>query len=538
MLSEEAVIIESMFMIANKEGEDVNFVLNDEQRLVDENLTGRDLIPKARQLGVSSYFLARALARCLSHRNTRAVVISHDRESTQRMLIKVQYMINHIRGPAPVINNMSKNEITFPKMDSMFYLGTAGSRKFGRGDTITDLHCSEYAFWPNALELASGLFQAVPKSGRISIESTGNGMNDYYNRCMAATSDESTWVVHFLPWSGFKEYSIDLTEEQSQHVIDTISEDYDELEIFGHLTAGQLAWRRTKLEEISFDMRKFKEEYPLTLDECFQASGHSIFWKVLYQPTEMWEKTDTHQYGIVEHPRPEFHYVLGVDAAAGVEKDNAVIEVVCIETMEQVAEWASSRTAPDTLASHVSNIGQHFNEAFIVVESNNHGLVTLSYLDDLYPAYLIYSKPSEQHGDEGRLNSLGWRTTAKSKPLMIGALRKALASDLMIHSPVLRAELSTFVEHDGGQLAAEEGCHDDHVIALACAVVGLEQAGLVMGNPVLLRSPHETVDPFTFENIIAELKTASAGNFPISSQHAGSESAEVRQAWARSQRLF
>jgi len=537
MLSEEAVIIESMFMIANKDGEDVDFILNAEQRSIDENLTGRDLIPKARQLGVSSYFLARALARCLLHRNTRAVVISHDRESTQRMLIKVQYMIQHMHGPAPVINNMSKNEITFPKMDSMFYLGTAGSRKFGRGDTITDLHCSEYAFWPNALELASGLFQAVPKSGRISIESTGNGMNDYYNRCMAATSDESTWALHFLPWTGFSEYSIDLTDEQAQKVIDTISEDFDELEIFGHLTAGQLAWRRTKLEEISFDLRKFREEYPMSLDECFQASGHSIFWKVNYSPTEMWVRTETHQLGLEEHPRPEFHYVLGVDAAAGVEKDSAVIQVVCIETMEQVAEWRSNKTAPDILASHIKDIGECFNGAFVVVESNNHGIVTLAYLDDIYPAYLIYTKPNPQQGDEGRLNSLGWRTTSKSKPMMIGALRKALATTLVIHSPVLRAELSTFIEHESGEIKAEMGCHDDTVIAIACAVVGLEQAGLVLGDSILL--PKRVVaDPFTFENIIKELQGARSSEFPISQQHAGSESAEVRQAWVRSQRLF
>jgi hypothetical protein len=47
----------------------------------------------------------------------------------------------------------------------MFYIGTAGARKFGRGDTITDLHCSEVAFWENAKELTAGLL--LPDSFRL-----------------------------------------------------------------------------------------------------------------------------------------------------------------------------------------------------------------------------------------------------------------------------------------------------------------------------------------------------------------------------------
>ncbi len=535
MLSEEAIIIEALLRIADKDGNDVDFVLNTEQRYIDENLTGRDLIPKARQLGVSSYFLAKSLVRCLMHRNTRAVVISHDKESTQRMLAKVRYFIEHIRSPAPHINNMSKNEITFPKMDSMFYIGTAGSRKFGRGDTITDLHCSEYAFWPNALDLASGLFQAVPKSGRISIESTGNGMNDYYNRCMAATSSMSNWAVHFLSWINFQEYTVDLTEDQIRLVMENLDDQWDEIKLKDTLTPGQIAWRRDKLEEMSFDLRGFKQDYPLSLDECFQASGNSIFWRVNYKPTESWKQLDTHLSGLNEHPRDKFHYVLGVDASAGVEKDNAVIQVVCIETMEQVAEWVSNKTAPDTLAGHVEQIGGHYNEAYIVVESNNHGLVTLAYLEDKYPAYLIYTRPTQQRSDEGHLNSLGWRTTAKSKPLMIGKLRKAVASSLVIHSAVLRAEMSTFIEHDEGSLKAEDGCKDDTVIALACAVVGLEDAGLIFAETIP-RVGKVTVDPFTFENIVKELEHG-LGEFPISAQHAGSDILAMRRAWSSTLRL-
>ncbi|KKM04393.1 hypothetical protein LCGC14_1764760, partial [marine sediment metagenome] len=191
MLSDEGYIIENLFHIPDKDGNDVPFKLNPAQRHLDENWGGRDIIPKARQEGVSSYILARYTAACLKKRNVRAVVISHDQESTQRMLQKVKYFLREIRGPQAQISNMSANLIGLPKMNSTFYIGTAGSRKFGRGDTISHLHCSEYAFWPNAKELMTGLVQAVPLSGELAIESTGNGMgNDYHGRCMRAYEEK------------------------------------------------------------------------------------------------------------------------------------------------------------------------------------------------------------------------------------------------------------------------------------------------------------------------------------------------------------
>ena len=39
-MTPEAMIIESMFRVVSKDGEDLDFILNDAQRLIDDNLTG------------------------------------------------------------------------------------------------------------------------------------------------------------------------------------------------------------------------------------------------------------------------------------------------------------------------------------------------------------------------------------------------------------------------------------------------------------------------------------------------------------------
>ena len=47
-MTEERFIIENLFRIDNKEREDVPFILNETQRRLDDNFTGRDIIVKER----------------------------------------------------------------------------------------------------------------------------------------------------------------------------------------------------------------------------------------------------------------------------------------------------------------------------------------------------------------------------------------------------------------------------------------------------------------------------------------------------------
>src|SRR6185437_12984415 len=95
------LIIESLFRITDKWGNDVDFLLNPEQREFMAARTGHDLIPKARQIGFTTLIAALFLAKCLSERNRRCVIISHEAAATQRILGRIHYMIKHIKCPAP-----------------------------------------------------------------------------------------------------------------------------------------------------------------------------------------------------------------------------------------------------------------------------------------------------------------------------------------------------------------------------------------------------------------------------------------------------
>lgn len=517
-MTPEALIIESMFRVVSKDGEDLDFVLNPSQRGIDETLTGRDIIPKARQEGVSTYFLARYTAACLMRRNVKATIISHETDATARLLQRCHYFLKNIRGPAPVIGRQGVNIITFPKTDSTIYIGTAGSKKFGRGDTITHLHCSEYAYWPDAKSLLAGLFQAVPKSGEIAIESTGNGQgNDYHRRVMRAYDGKSLWQCHFLDWLNFPEYTLDVPSEAiADRVMANLIEEWEEpglVENF-NMTAGQILWRRMKLEELDYDLGMFKQEYPITINECFQASGNSLFQRVNFVPTKEWGKIEAGFHGLKNHPNQNYRYVIGVDPSGGTGGDNAAMQVLCLDTMEQVAEYANNKIYPDVLGNKVADLGDVFNKAYLVVEANNHGPITLRALKDRgYPSHLIYSMRNRGADFEDRhLMQQGFRTSKRTKPILVGALRTALTKDVTIHSPALSDELSTFIEHEDGKLEAQSGCMDDRVIAMALANIGITRAGMYLEGEAFRPSGKAFKDPFVLDNIIDEMQSKDKGS--------------------------
>lgn len=523
MSTPERLIIEAMFMIANKDGEDVDFILNSAQAQVDGALTGRDIIPKARQEGVSSYFLARNLARCLSKRNTRAVVISHDSPSTERMLTKVHYMIEHMKGAKPILKNASRNMITFPKMDSMYYIGTAGSKAFGRGDTISDLHCSEVAYWEDAGALMTGLLQAVPMgSGNVSIESTGNGRGNWYHQqCLRAYLGQSSYKLHFLPWHTFKEYDLLVSKEEAEHILSTLDLDYEEDKLVEiGLTPGQLKFRRIKLmDEMNYDVGRFKAEYPMTFDECFQATGRGLFQKYRYVPTENWKRINQFLWGLSSvYENPQGRYLIGCDPSGGVGADDSVMEIINLDTFEQVGEWVSNRTDPERFAHHIVDVAKHFNQAYVTCESNNHGVVTMAYLKKNYPMSHLFR---QKHETDNVIN-YGFRTSVKSKPMIIGELRTVLVEDMVIHSPYLVDELGTFIEKENGKLEAEEGCKDDCVMALALAQHGHKKARMLYDWNVGDGSISEIADehdPGSFDAAVASIKRLKQTNvFPIRGQ--------------------
>src|SRR5258708_16205436 len=107
-MTPERVVIESLFRVTDKRQQDVDFKFNTAQRKIDNAYSRRMLIPKARQEGVTTKVLARNTVKCLGVRNTRAVVISHDTESTDPILLRVKYFLQTFQPPKAMHNTITQ----------------------------------------------------------------------------------------------------------------------------------------------------------------------------------------------------------------------------------------------------------------------------------------------------------------------------------------------------------------------------------------------------------------------------------------------
>ena len=201
-------VIERMFQVVNKSGQRVDFVLNPVQARLDAAWTRRNIVPKARQEGVSSYVIARYTAKCLTQENRTCVIISHEAEATQRLLGRANYILDNLKGGVkPELGRHSRNEIFFKKTNSTFFIGTAGSRSFGHGDTITDLHLSEASRYPDPESIVRGTFPAAER-GEITVESTGNGVGNWFHRQAVRAREGLGFKLHFFSWLDDHEYAL------------------------------------------------------------------------------------------------------------------------------------------------------------------------------------------------------------------------------------------------------------------------------------------------------------------------------------------
>jgi hypothetical protein len=159
--------------------------------------------------------------------------------------------------------------------------------------------------------------------------------------------------------------------------------------------------------------------------------------------------------------------VLGVDTAEGLgHGDYSCIQVLDVNTGDQAAIW-HGHIPPDELAAEVFRVGLWYRDALCCVESNNHGLTTITMLRQLgYPR--MFRKRSLNQVTSKVSMEFGWRTTRTSKPLMIDDLGMALRNnELVLYDRHTIAELRTFTRNERGSMSGSP--YDDRVMALALA---------------------------------------------------------------------
>lgn len=274
---------EKCLKIRTKEGSVLPFKLNRAQLYIHRRLqeqlgeTGRirALVLKGRQQGCSTYVEGRYYWRVSLRKGVQAYILTHEQAATDNLFGMAQrYHENAFPLVKPETGAANAKELKFSKLDSGYKVGTAGTKGAGRSSTIQYFHGSEVAFWPNAEDHIAGIMQAIPdvEGTEAILESTANGIGGFFHEAwQQAEAGIGQYIAVFVPWYWQPEYS---KEPPEDFIADPDEIDY--AEAYG-LDDAQLFWRRGKIQELGEIL--FKQEYPATAAEAFQASGDDIFIK-------------------------------------------------------------------------------------------------------------------------------------------------------------------------------------------------------------------------------------------------------------------
>lgn len=520
--------IEAYLKIKDKNSRIINFKLNEpQQRLYDvikqekmKHKPVRVIILKARQMGFSTLTEAILFKETVTHHNINAGIIAHVEEATTNLFTMSKLYYSELPDAIkPQLLNSNAKELIFNNkegtgLNSKIRCMTAGSTGVGRSGTYNILHLSEYAFWQGDKKaILNGLVQTVPNndSSMIIIESTANGFEHFKEIWDGAVKGENDYIPVFIGWNELPEYAMTYTG------FELTTEEKRLQEVYG-LTLEQLTWRRWCIRNnCQNDEELFKQEYPINPYEAFIATGTHYFnqknimsrlahikqperagyFEYTYQNEKIqsyrWIDDPEGYIKIYEDVKQRTPYVLAGDTS-GEGSDYFIGQVLDNTTGKQVAVLRKEFDEVE-YTRQMYCLGKYYNEALLSIEANF----------STYPIKeaerLGYTKQYVREREDtytGKMvKAFGFKTTSVTRPLILAQLQTIVLEDIdLINDKQTLEEMLTFVRNEKGRPEAQQGAHDDLVMALAIAYYVRPQQSMKAKVP----EPQEPIINFNIES--------------------------------------
>lgn len=436
----------------------------------------RALILKARQGGVTTWEQALSFHRCATRPYQHAVTLAHTADSVEKIYEMVRLFYRYL---PPLLRPHMKRENrrvhNFDRLNSQFYVGSAGSVAFGRGTTIQRAHCSEVAFWTGDVQdTMAGILEAAAQ-GEVVCETTANGTGGWFHQTWTeAEQGANEWCPIFIPWWVDPTNTI-LLHGAGAEIRETLTDHEKDLINRHRLTTGQLAWRRDKLRSLK---QLFAQEYPETATEAFLSSGTCFFnlaiiSALMQQAPDPAKKHLPGGYEVRwEPPQKGVQYAAGCDTSEGLPGcDRSGVGLLRKDTGACVAAL-HGLFSPRVLADHCVRICREYNNALLGVERENHGHAVIQKIQDLGYGQSHYMGGSLFYHKLGREGTTrpGWHTNAETRAIMLDRMAEALEEGtILMRDREFLSEALSFRLQPSGKFEADQGTHDDAVIKWSIA---------------------------------------------------------------------
>jgi hypothetical protein len=449
--------VNNLYRIVDKNKKVIRFQENPIQAKLNQSNRRYKIILKARQFGITTNEVIKMFDNTIFNKNVTNCILAHENDAVKKIfrIVKRAYKYLHPEfKPKIDRGGGSKYEMYFPDLNSLIYCDLES-----RGDTINWLHCSEAAFMDEDRFISTS--QAVPLNGRITLESTANGIGNFFYETW--NDPDISFEKHFYPWYFHDEYEIEgKIKDLTQDELDLM--EYVRCKFDIDINHNKILYRRQKKKELK---GKFIQEYPENDTSCFLMSGQNVCDLELI--TEKLKKTpdpirEIDGLEIYELPRNGVNYIIGADTAQGIDGDYCTASVLRSDTRDEVAFYRG-KLKPIRFAHKLKDICKIYSKGhkkpLLGVEKNNHGHAVLQEITEHIKYENVY------HYKKGEP---GYLTTSLTRPVMVNEGIEAIESGFVsIKSKETLREMLTLVNNNG-KIEAAKGKHDDCVMATFIAI--------------------------------------------------------------------
>lgn len=464
---------------------------------------------KARQLGMSRYWLQAGIEYVIRDTYAPALIIADEEENAKKLLEDGKVMCARMPFQLPrKYENRSQLYFGEPIMGYLD-IETARSTDPARSRTYRFVHATEPGTWKDPESKIASLNQAVPTAEGtvLSYEGTARGMAGWWHDFWwDAYNGKNDYHAFFFPWhvdSSF-DYSMELHGDDMERIMGTLDE--EEMALFRNgCTPEQLKWRRHHIKNGFFgDLDLFHQEFPSTPDEAFLGSGRPVFvpehvaraislceepqWRGRIQLGDR-KSDEARTFSLTPDPRgylsvwqPPVYgrvYCMAADPGDGLKDgDASAAQVLDMETGDQVAE-VNGQLPPYEFGKILAALGRHYNDAYLMPEIERNGIAVIEALkEEAY--HMIGRRPV--YDTAGRIigRKLGWSTNIRSRPLIFNAIRSAMRLEPgdgpKINSIQLCRQMRAMFINDAGKEDHPAGDHDDRVLAYGIALMARKDA--------------------------------------------------------------
>jgi hypothetical protein len=363
------------------------------------------------------------------HSEKTIAVLANKGATAREMLARVTLMLENLPFfLQPGTKALNKGSIEFSNNSRIIAAATSGSSI--RGMSVNLLFLDEFAFVERANEFYTSTYPVVSagKDTKVIITSTANGIGNTFHKIWEGAVQK---VNEFVPFT------------VNWHDVPGRDEEWKKQTI-------------ANTSQLQFD-QEFGNTFFGTGDTLINAETLLSFRA--FNPQEHLEGGDLLIY---DRPNKEHEYLMMVDVSKGRGQDYSTFNVIDISTrpFKQVAVYRNNTISPILFPNVIYKYANLYNEAYVVIESNDQGtLVCNGLYQDL--EYENIHMESAIKSDR-----IGIEMNRKVKRLGCSAIKDILETtklDIVDENTIL--EISTFVSR-GQSYEASDGNHDDLMMNL------------------------------------------------------------------------